>query len=223
MKLQGRVAIVTGAASGIGRASAIEFAREGARVQVVDTDESNGRATVETICAQGNEAYFAKVDVSSETEVKGVIETVIARWGRIDILFNNAGVLLVKSIEDMTSDEWDRVMAVNVKAAFLATKYVAPHMRRGGGGAILTTGSIASFTGQLGTPAYSASKGAIALLTKSLALDLGRDHIRVIAFVLGLRTPPCCANILVMEPRGKRIFVLACRAFQLAPFSALKT
>jgi NAD(P)-dependent dehydrogenase (short-subunit alcohol dehydrogenase family) len=160
MKLQGRVAIVTGAGSGIGRASAIEFAREGARVQVVDTDESNGRATVETICAQGNEAYFAKVDVSSETEVKGVIETVIARWGRIDILFNNAGVLLVKSIEDMTGDEWDRVMAVNVKAAFLATKYVAPHMRRGGGGAILTTGSIASFTGQLGTPAYSASKGA---------------------------------------------------------------
>src|SRR5580700_5752852 len=98
MKLQGRVAIVTGAGSGIGRASAIEFAREGARVLVVDTDESNGRATVETICAEGNEAFFIKADVSSEVEVKAIIDLVIARWERIDILFNNAGVLLVKSI-----------------------------------------------------------------------------------------------------------------------------
>jgi NAD(P)-dependent dehydrogenase (short-subunit alcohol dehydrogenase family) len=190
MKLQGKVAIVTGAASGIGRASAIEFAREGARVQVVDRDESNGRATVETICAQGNEGFFTRADVSNEAEVKGVIETVIERWGRIDILFNNAGVLLVKSVEDMTSDEWDRVMGVNVKAAFLAIKYTAPHMRRGGGGAILNTGSIASFTGQLGTPAYSASKGAIALLTKSLALDLGRDRIRVNCICPGITDTP---------------------------------
>lgn len=190
MKLQGKVAIVTGAASGIGRASAIQFANEGARVQVVDADESKGPVTVETIRAQGNEAFFTKADVSNEAQVKAVIETVVERWGRIDILFNNAGVLLVKSIEDMTGDEWDRVMSVNVKAAFLAIKYAAPHMRRGGGGAILNTGSIASFTGQLGTPAYSASKGAIALLTKSLALDLGRDHIRVNCICPGITDTP---------------------------------
>jgi NAD(P)-dependent dehydrogenase (short-subunit alcohol dehydrogenase family) len=203
MKLQGRVAIVTGAASGIGRASAIEFAREGAKVLVVDTDESNGRATVETICGQGNEAFFTRADVSSEAEVKSVIDLVIARWERIDILFNNAGVLLVKSIEDMTSEEWDRVMSVNVKAAFLATKHAMPHMRRGGGGAILNTGSIASFTGQLGTPVYSASKGAIALLTKSLALDLGRDRIRVNCICPGITDTPMLREHLGQGAEGE--------------------
>jgi NAD(P)-dependent dehydrogenase (short-subunit alcohol dehydrogenase family) len=179
MKLQGKVAIITGAASGIGRASAIAFAREGARVVVVDIDEHNGAETVAKINAEGNKAFFATADVCNEAEVKRVVEIVIARWGRIDILFNNAGVVLVKPLEEMTGDEWDRVMAVNVKAAFLAIKHCVPHMRRAGGGAILNTGSIASFTGQLGTPVYSASKGAIALLTKPLALNFGRDHIRV--------------------------------------------
>jgi cyclopentanol dehydrogenase len=139
----------------------------------VDTDESNGRATAETICAQGNEAFFIKADVSRELEVKAIIDLVIARWVRIDILFNNAGVLLVKSIEDMTSEQWDHVMSVNVKAAFLAIKYAVPHMRRGGGGAILNTGSIASFTGQLGTPVHSASKGAIACSLNRWRLTLG--------------------------------------------------
>jgi NAD(P)-dependent dehydrogenase (short-subunit alcohol dehydrogenase family) len=190
MRLQGRVAIVTGAASGIGRASAIAFAREGARVVVVDIDELNGQATAAAICAQGHKAFFAKADVSEETEVKQVIEIAVARWGRIDILFNNAGVVLVKSLEEMTSEEWDRVMSVNVKAAFLAIKHTVPHMRKSGGGSILNTGSIASFTGQLGTPVYSASKGAIALLTKSLALDFGRDRIRVNCICPGITDTP---------------------------------
>jgi NAD(P)-dependent dehydrogenase (short-subunit alcohol dehydrogenase family) len=190
MKLEGKVAIVTGGASGIGRASAILFANEGAKVLVVDTDERNGRATLEAICATGDEGVFAKADVSCEEEVRAVIELALQRWERIDILFNNAGVLLVKSIVDMTGEEWDRVMSINVKAAFLAIKYAVPAMRSGGGGAILNTGSIASFTGQLGTPAYSASKGAIALLTKSLALDLGRDRIRVNCICPGITDTP---------------------------------
>jgi NAD(P)-dependent dehydrogenase (short-subunit alcohol dehydrogenase family) len=190
MKLEGRVAIVTGAASGIGRASAIAFAAQGAKVLAVDANEDNGHTTVAAICAQGNEAFFARADVSNEADVKRVIELAIARWGRIDILFNNAGIVMVKSVEEMTGDEWDRVMAVNVKGAFLAIKHAVPHMRRGGGGAILNTGSIASFTGQLSTPAYSASKGAIALFTKSLALDLGRDHIRVNCICPGITDTP---------------------------------
>jgi len=190
MKLNGKVAIVTGAASGIGRASAIAFAREGAKVLVVDRDEGDGQATAAAIGAQGDTALFCRADVSNETEVKQAVATAIEAWGRIDILFNNAGVLLVKSIEEMTGDEWDRVMDVNVKGAFLAIKHAVPHMRLGGGGAILNTGSVGSFTGQLGTPVYSASKGAIALLTKSLALDLGRDHIRVNCICPGITDTP---------------------------------
>jgi NAD(P)-dependent dehydrogenase (short-subunit alcohol dehydrogenase family) len=179
MKLAGKVAIVTGAGQGIGRASAIAFAREGAKVLVAERDRTNGTATVSTIQAECGDSVLAEVDVSRESDVRAMVQIALERWGRIDILFNNAGILLLKSIEEMTEAEWDRVMAVNVKAAFLAIKHVVPHMRRNGGGNILNTGSIGSVTGQLGTPAYSASKGAIALLTKSLALDLGRDRIRV--------------------------------------------
>ena len=190
MKLDKKVAIVTGAASGIGAASAIAFAREGARVVVVDNNESGADKTVGTILAEGHEAFFASLDVRRESEIARMVNETAGRWGRIDILFNNAGVLLVKSVEEMAEEEWDRVMAVNVKAAFLATKHVVPHMRRNGKGAIVNMGSIASFTGQVGTPAYSASKGAIALLTKSLALDLGRDGIRVNCLCPGITDTP---------------------------------
>jgi NAD(P)-dependent dehydrogenase (short-subunit alcohol dehydrogenase family) len=190
MKLSGRVAIVTGAASGIGRASSLAFAREGAQVIAADLDEQGGKETVARILGQGYEAFFIRTDVTSEMEAKRMVEETIHRWGRIDILFNNAGIVLVKSLEETTEAEWDRVMSVNVKGAFLATKHVVPHMRRNGGGAILNTGSIASFTGQVGTPVYTASKGAIALLTKSLALDFGRDRIRVNCLCPGITDTP---------------------------------
>jgi NAD(P)-dependent dehydrogenase (short-subunit alcohol dehydrogenase family) len=190
MRLQGKVAIVTGGASGIGRASAILFAKEGARVVVADINEIGGKETVTTIAVAGGDAFFQRVNVADEDEVRSVVKATVARWERIDILFNNAGVVLVKPLEDMSGDEWDRVMSINVKAAFLMTKYAVPHMRSGGGGAILNTGSIASFTGQMNTPAYSASKGAIALLTKSLALDFGRDGIRVNCICPGITDTP---------------------------------
>ncbi len=203
MKLNDRVAIVTGAASGIGRASAIAFAREGARVTVADKDERGAAETVKIILSEGHEALSASVDVTQEPEILHMIDQTAQRWGRIDVLFNNAGVLLVKTIEQMTGEEWDRVMAVNVKSAFLAAKHVVPHMRRSGKGAILNTGSIGSFTGQVGTPVYSASKGAIALLTKSLALDLGRDGIRVNCLCPGITDTPMLREHLGHGEQGE--------------------
>ncbi|HUV95919.1 MAG TPA: SDR family oxidoreductase [Acidobacteriaceae bacterium] len=203
MKLTGKVAIVTGAASGIGRASAIAFAREGAKVVVADCNEAGGKETVAEILSAGAAAHFAHVDVAKEDDIREMVDATVARWGTIDILFNNAGVVLVKSVEQMTEEEWDRVMSINVKAAFLATKHVVPVMRRNGGGAILNTGSIASFTGQLGTPAYSASKGAIALLTKSLALDVGRDRIRVNCICPGITDTPMLREHLGQGDEGE--------------------
>lgn len=157
---------------------------------VADTNERGGKETTAAILAEGNDAFFACVDVTREAEIAQMISETVDRWGQIDILFNNAGVVLVMPIELMSEEEWDRVMAINVKAAFLAIKHVVPHMRRLGKGAILNTGSIASLSGQVGTPVYSASKGAISLLTKSLALDLGRDHIRVNCICPGITDTP---------------------------------
>lgn len=190
MRLKGKVGIVTGAAGGIGRASAILFAKEGAKVTAVDVKKEALAETISLIEKEGGEAWPSLTDVAREEQVKAAVAETVAKWGRVDILFNNAGMVQVKFLEDTTEEEWDRLMAVNLKSIFLAVKHTVPLMRKQGGGVILSTGSIGSFGGQFKTPAYIASKGAVMLLTKSLAMDYGGDNIRVNCICPGITYTP---------------------------------
>ena len=169
----------------------------------VDINASGGAPTVALAQQQGSEVVFEHADVTDEVQIKAVIDRTVGRWGRLDILFNNAGIVLVKSIEETTEAEWDHLMAVNLKAVFLGCKHAIPHMR-GRGGVILNTGSIGSFIGQLGTPAYTASKGAVALFTKSLALDYGRDGIRVNCVCPGITDTPMLREHMGHGEQGER-------------------
>ena len=190
MKLKGKVAIVTGAAQGTGGASAILFAREGAKVTVADVRADLGEETAGLIRSAGGEAEFILTDVAKEADIKRMAEETISRWGRVDILFNNAGISLVKFLEQTSESEWDHLFNVNLKSIFFAVKYIVPQMRRQGGGVILNMGSIGSFVGQVRTPAYIASKGAIMLLSKSLAADYAVDNIRVNCICPGITDTP---------------------------------
>ncbi|MFC1954096.1 glucose 1-dehydrogenase [Chloroflexota bacterium] len=180
MRLNNKVAVITGAGSGFGRASAMLFAKEGAMVVVADINDNGGEETVSMIKTEGGEAIFKHTDVSNADEVKQLIETTTNTFGKLDILFNNAGIAHrpapVHALEEAI---WDEVYNINVKGVFLGAKYAVPEMRKGGGGVIINTSSASAIAIRTHLAAYVSSKGAVIALTKALALELARYKIRV--------------------------------------------
>ncbi len=188
-KLQDRVAIITGGASGIGFATAKLFLSEGAKVSFLDISEKGGRKAVEKLGSKGR-VMFVQGDVSKEADVKRFISNTLAKFGRIDILFNNAGVLGAGTVEEISSEQWDRVIAINLRGTFLCSKYAIPVFKKQGRGVIVNNASCNAIIADYGVPAYCASKGGIGLLTRALAADYAKQNIRVNAVCFGeIETP----------------------------------
>lgn len=179
MRLENKNAIVTGGAGGIGRATALAFAAEGARVAVVDLREDAASAVVEEILAAGGTAISIGADVSSEADIERVLDQTVETFGGVDVVFNNAGIIRRTTAVETTVEEWDRVFGVNVRSIFLMCKHVVPIMAANGGGSIVNTGSGWGLKGGAQAISYCASKGAVVNMTRALAIDHGPQGIRV--------------------------------------------
>ncbi len=198
MRFEGKVAVVTGAALGIGQAVAAAFAREGAAVVLVDRSQAHGEAATRALEEAGHQALFVLADVSSEADVCHMIERVIEHWGRLDILVNNAGIYHQGDITQTTTEDWERIIAVNLTGAFLCSRHAVPVMIRGGGGVIVNVASEAGLVGIKGQVAYNVSKAGMIALTRSCAVDLAEQGIRVNAVCPGTTDTP-----LVREAVGR--------------------
>lgn len=199
-RLNGKVAIITGAASGIGDATARIFAAEGANVVIGDIQTELGRAVEKDICDTGAEAEFVELDVSDDAMVRNIVDFTIKRFGHIDILINNAGMENSKPDIDTSEEEWDRVLDVNAKGTFLCTKHTVPHMRENGGGSIVNISSVYGIIGSPGFAAYHASKGAIRTYTKGAAVAHAPHNIRVNSIHPGLIETPQMRTMLNKQP-----------------------
>jgi len=184
LRFENRIALITGGASGIGRATAERLAGEGARVAVLDIDTAQGQAVTEAIRRGGSECIFVQADVSDEEQVRAAVADTAARLGPVDILINNAAAFVFRSIE-ATSADWNRVLSVNVMGAAFCAKHVLPEMQRAGSGAIVNLASISGFIAEANSLTYSTSKAALLGLTRCMALDLARWNIRVNAIAPG--------------------------------------
>lgn len=196
MRLKDKVAIITGGGSGFGEVTGHLFAREGAAVMLADINSAATRAVAESIQAEGGKASWAETNVSSSESTAALVESTLAHFGQVDILFNNAGVEGFGSVINADEVTWERIFAVHVRGAFLCSKYTIPAMiKRGKGGSVINVSSVAGLVGLQNMAAYSAAKGAIISLTRSMAADFAQHNIRV----------NCIAPGTAMTPLGKRL------------------
>ena len=199
MRLQGRVALITGGTEGMGFATAELFLEEGAKVVITGRSEEKGRRALRKLSKHGA-VEFVRGDVSRSVDARRMVDRTVKWFGRLDILFNNAGVYLEKFAEDTTEEEWDRVLDINVKGTFLVTKFAIPHMKKQRRGSIINNSSDAGIIGNRACPAYCASKGAITVMTKAMALDYAKFNIRVNCVNPGIIDTP----MLEREGRASR-------------------
>ncbi len=178
-RIEGKAAFVTGSASGIGRAIALRFAEEGALVAVADMNVAGGEETVRQIEESGGTAVFLETDVTSEESVRGSISGCVDRFGQVDVLVNDAAIVLMAGAIDTSVEDWDRVLNVNLRGGFLCSKHAIPHMIRNGGGSIVNIASISALVGVAAHAAYNASKAGIVGLSRQMAVDYGSNNVRV--------------------------------------------
>ena len=211
MLLKDKVALITGAGSGIGRASALRFAREGAKLMIADVRAESASNTAAEIEKAGGIAKSVSVDVRVAAEVERMVDETVRAFGRLDILFNNAGVFVPKTVVDTTEEEWDWVIDVCLKGVFFGCKYAIPHMIKQGGGVIINTASGAGIEGVPNLGAYQAAKGGVVIMSKGIALDFARHNIRCVSICPGVietpiaencNTVPAGASSLVWERTG---------------------
>ena len=210
MRLQGKVALITGGGGGIGRETALRFVQEGAQVVVVDINDAGGHETVAEVAKLGGEAIYVRADVSKAADCEAMVAAAEARFGKLNVLFNNAGIMHSQDDDAVATEEtiWDLTMAINLKGVFLGCKYGIPALRRAGGGSIINTASFVALLGAA-TPqlAYTASKGGVLSMTRELAVIHARENIRVNALCPGPLRTELLMNFLNTEEKKQRRLV----------------
>ena len=208
MRLENKIALISGGARGMGAAEAILFASEGAKVVIGDVLEEEGRQTEAQINESGGECLFLRLDVTSESNWQDAIATTVSRFGKLDILVNNAGIFPPGTVEDTSAETWDQVMEINAKGVFLGTKHAIPEMRKAGGGSIVNISSIAGLIGARSAAAYGASKGAVRIFTKSTAIQYAAEGIRANSVHPGIIDTPMTATT-IFDSEEQREFQIA--------------
>ena len=204
-RLSGKVALITGAGMGMGEAEVILFANEGAKVIVTDINEEAGQETVKKIEESGHKAEFMKLNITDEANWTKVIKAVVDKYGKLDVIVNNAGILLFKPLEETTEDEWEGIFKVNTKGVFLGCKHAVEGMEKAGGGSIINISSIYGIIGAPAAAAYEASKGAVRELTKAAAADFAKYKIRVNSVHPGLIDTPMTRDIIKDSALTKQV------------------